>query len=179
MHSDWDLHDAVHIFLKHGADIGSLFCHVDPSPASVAADFHDDLAVLRKKCCVSTVRELLDLRPSTVARNIEIPVARLLSYRLIARWSLISTSQWYRLMLVQQGWTGEGVDKLSDKVAQLVGEIVKFGREDGPIQIVVQMADAIPPEALRNVSRVERIDRLRKHATESGIREVRGRKWVD
>jgi serine protease AprX len=166
MHADLDLHEAVHVFLNRPADIGHLFCHVDPAPVSVQATLHEDLYEL-EKCCITSVRELLDARPSVLLRQVGIPTSRFHSYRLIARWSLMVASHWRRSMLAKQGWSENAVGRLSDKTAQVAGEFVTSGRKDEPIQVIVQMADVIPPEALRDLARAERIERLRKHAEES------------
>jgi serine protease AprX len=167
MHEDLDLHEAVHSFIDRPFDIGRLFCHVDPAPTSVqVALLHDDLCEL-EKCSITSVRELLDARPSTLLRQVGIPASRMHSYCLIARWSLLAASHWRRGMLAKQDWSEHAVGRLSNKTAHLAGEYVASGRKDEPMQVIVQMADVIPPEALGDLARGERIERLRKHAEES------------
>ena len=122
-----------------------------------------------EECGIYTIRQLLNARPSWLDSAVDIPWERLAAYRMLARWSLHAWTGASRTLLEKRGWSTATVSRLSDGMAHALA----LGDDDDIFEIIVQMDDVLPVEEIEDLSRGARIERRRRHATETQARILR------
>ncbi len=128
-----------------------------------SSDVREDLKELERHE-ISTVQQLLAMRPSELRRITDMPSERAAGYRLLARlyrWHRFAEA-WHLLV----GTRSTEAQKLSPALAfQLVAQ--ENNRNEHPIEVIIDMRDKLSFEELSLLSREERLSRRREHADRS------------